>query len=133
MPTPEDEKFECYLKAFRPLTPDPLPADGLVRAPQRWQALRLWGAVAAALLMIGIAGLLSSVRYLPQNHTARNPPLVGWFAPVPLTLRTANASLASAPSYKAAFDHLAFRSQSSKLPEGKQSAIAVLAKEKVKL
>jgi hypothetical protein len=51
----------------------------------------------------------------------------------PLTMRSANAWLATAPSFKAAIDDLAFRSQASPLPQGKQSAIAVLRKEKIRL
>jgi hypothetical protein len=51
----------------------------------------------------------------------------------PLTMRSANAWLATAPSFKAAVDDLAFRSQTSPLPQGTQSAVAVLSKEKSRL
>jgi hypothetical protein len=51
----------------------------------------------------------------------------------PLTMRSANAWLATAPSFKAAVDDLAFRSQVSPVPQGKQSAVAVLSKEKIRL
>jgi hypothetical protein len=53
--------------------------------------------------------------------------------PEPLTMRSANAWLATAPSFKAAVDDLAFRSQTRPLPQGKQSAVAVLSKEKIRL
>ncbi|MFZ0279636.1 MAG: hypothetical protein WA254_06135 [Candidatus Sulfotelmatobacter sp.] len=48
-------------------------------------------------------------------------------------MRRANAWLAAAPSFKAAVDDLAFRPQTSPLPQGKQSAVAVLSKEKTRL
>jgi hypothetical protein len=40
--------------------------------------------------------------------------------------------LAKAPSFKAAFDGLAFHPE-TRLPQGKQSAVAVLSKEKIRL
>jgi hypothetical protein len=55
-------------------------------------------------------------------------------APTPgLTIRGANALLATAPSYKAAMNELAFHPKSSSVPKDKQSALAVLGKEKIKL
>jgi hypothetical protein len=51
----------------------------------------------------------------------------------PLTMRDANALLATAPSYKAALDEMAFHHQPSTVPKDKQSGLAVLAKEKIKL
>jgi hypothetical protein len=51
----------------------------------------------------------------------------------PLTMSSANALLAAAPSFKVAVDDMAFRSQTLRLPQGKQSAVAVLGKEKIKL
>jgi hypothetical protein len=51
----------------------------------------------------------------------------------PFTMRSANAWLATSPSFKAAVDELAFRSPASPVPQGKQSAVAVLSKEKIKL
>lgn len=133
MSTPEDEKFEFYLKEFHPLTPAPLPAHAFVRVPRSSRPLQLWGAFAFAVLIIGIAGVLMQLRHIPEGPKAGNEAPAGLFVPTPLTLRSANASLASAPSYKAALDNMAFRSQSSTVPQGKQSAVAILAKEKIKL
>jgi hypothetical protein len=48
-------------------------------------------------------------------------------------MRSANALMAKAPSFKAMVDDMAFRSQTIPLPKGKRSAVAVLAKEKIKL
>ena len=62
-----------------------------------------------------------------------NPPSIELALPKQaLTMREANALLASAPSYKAAVDSMAFHNQGS-FPKDKQSALAVLAKEKIKL
>jgi hypothetical protein len=67
-------------------------------------------------------------------NTARDVAFAERHAPSePLTMRSANAWLATAPSFKAAVDDLAFRSQTSPLPQGKQSAVAVLSKEKIRL
>ncbi len=51
----------------------------------------------------------------------------------PLTMRSANALMAKAPSFKAMVDDMAFRSQTIPLPKGKRSAVAVLSEEKIKL
>jgi hypothetical protein len=51
----------------------------------------------------------------------------------PLTMRSANALMAKAPSLKALVDDMAFHSQSIPLPTGKRSAVAVLGEEKIKL
>jgi hypothetical protein len=48
-------------------------------------------------------------------------------------MRSANALLAAAPSFKTAVDAMAFHSQTIPLPEGKRSAVSVLSKEKIKL
>jgi len=51
----------------------------------------------------------------------------------PLTMRSANALMAKAPSFKTMVDDMAFRSQTVPLPKGKRSAVGVLGKEKIKL
>jgi len=48
-------------------------------------------------------------------------------------MHDANALLAKAPSYKALMNDLALRPNSSTLSKNKQSAFAVLGKEKIKL
>jgi hypothetical protein len=48
-------------------------------------------------------------------------------------MRDANSLLASAPSYKAVLDEMAFHPRGSTVPKDKQSAVAVLSKEKIKL
>ncbi len=137
MPSPDDERFEAYLKRFRPLSPDPLPASEGAR-PSR-HTLIFWARIAvAALLLIVVLGTLELRNHFKQvsvsnaaSHGASTAEVV--VVRPPLTLRSANALLAAAPSFKAAVDDLAFRTRTTPLPKGKQSAVAVLSKEKIRL
>jgi hypothetical protein len=130
VPDRDDEKFEMYLKGFRPLIPDALPVRerSMARRPRRW--LVVTAAVASV-----IAGVIT-FRMLRQRSSSepRHFTSVQIFAPArPLTLREANALLETAPSYKSAMDELVFPRQSSTVQNQNQSALAVLAKEKIKL
>ena len=131
MPTLGDERFEVYLKQFRPLVPEPLPTVGLGHQARRTFVLWAWITAAAAILVIG--GLTLHIR----SNRARIIERVGnserFMDDRPLTIRTANVLLAKAPSFKAMVDDMAFRSQTIPVPKGKRSAIAVLGKEKIKL
>jgi hypothetical protein len=132
--TPDDEQFEAYLKRFHPIAPEPVPTLSVGHSSRRSPLLGIWLAAAAAILVIG-AGILHirSSRIVVSN-TASDAAVAERHAPSePLTMRSANAWLATAPSFKAAVDDLAFRSQTSPLPQGKQSAVAVLSKEKIRL
>ena len=100
-----------------------------------WGPRAVWVAAVALILVIG-AGLLrihpgtgrSGKAIESPDHGVRNG------APsAPLTIRSANAWLAQAPTVKAGIDLLAFSSQNTPFKNGKQSAIAVLSKEKIKL
>lgn len=133
MQTPDDEQFEAYMKRFHPIAPEPVPTAGTARSSRR--SISLWiGVGAAAVLVMGVLVLqIRSNRDVVPN-TMRDVALAERPAPSePLTVRSANTWLEAAPSFKAAVDGLAFRSQSSPLPQGKQSAVAVLGKEKIKL
>jgi hypothetical protein len=131
VPTLDDERFEKYLKQFRPIVPDALPmrrnSQEFLRRPSR---LRIWIAGAAAILILGMVGF-----YIGKDRMAHklSPASVQVDLTQPLTMRDANALLSNAPSYKAAVDSMAFRSQGVMIPKDKQSAFAVLAKEKIKL
>lgn len=132
MPTPEDERFETYLKQFRPIVPDALPVKEHQRAFPHYWRLGIWGAGAAAVIILGIVSFYMILSRGSQEP--RNPQWVSVNTPTqPLTMRDANALLATAPSYKAALDNMAFRCPSSTVTKDKQSALAVLAKEKIKL
>ena len=134
MPTLDDERFEAYLKQFRPLLPEPLPAVELSRGTRRTFARGAWAAAAVAALV-----LVALTLHIRTNR-ARVTEIVGnvgnpehFQESQTLTMRSANALMAKAPSFKAMVDDMAFRSQTVPLPKGKHSVVAVLGKEKIKL
>jgi len=132
--TPDDEQFEAYLKRFHPIAPEPLPTLSVGHPSRRSPPLGIWLAAVAAILVVGAVILHIRSNRVVVSKTASAVPFAEWHAPSePLTMRSANAWLATAPSFKAAADGLAFRSQPSPLPQGKQSAVAVLSKEKIRL
>lgn len=136
MPSPDDERFEAYLKQFRPLSPEPLPAEELARSSRR--AFIFGGGVAVAAVVLTVVLGMIALRSRPRQITGAStsgsePPTAHLVATQPFTLRSANALLAAAPSFKAAVDDLAFHSQTITLPNGKQSTVAVLSEEKTKL
>jgi hypothetical protein len=129
---PIDEKFETHLKQFRPVDPQPLRVERRVHAPQRWFVLAAWAAAAAAVVAVAVLGF--------HARPGRIAPPVETFAvvdqpvkPQSLTIRTANALLATAPSFKEAIDQMAFPPKPAPLPADKHSALAELSKEKIKL
>ena len=131
MPTPDDERFETYLKQFRPLVPDALPIHKREPAFSRYRVLGIWGAGVAAVVILGTIGL--RIRH-GQTERPRHPQSISVNASMQtLTMRDANSELARASSYKAALDAMAFHGQPSTVPNDKQSAVALLAKEKIKL
>jgi hypothetical protein len=134
VPTLDDEQFKAYLKQFRPLVPDPLPAAGSRHRVRRTFVLGAWAATAAAILVLVALTLHHLTNRAPVAETVGN---VGnpehLQASQPLTMRSANALMARALSFKAMVDDMAFRSQTAPLPKDKRSAIAVLGKEKIKL
>lgn len=133
MLTRDDEVFETYLKQFRPLVPDALPSREA--SQESWpprSVLRIWVVGAAAMVILGV--LSFHIFKSRVAHKGSYPASVKLVLPVqPLTMRDANALLATAPSYKAAVDCMAFHRQGPTIPKDKQSALAVLAKEKIKL
>jgi hypothetical protein len=127
----DNERFEKYLKQFRPLVADDLPVE-IRPAPRRYLAVAVWpmGAVAVVILV------LTSLRILNHRVTdqANHSFSIKLPEPTPsLTIRRANNLLATAPSYKAVMNELAFPAKSSSISKDKQSALAVLGKEKIKL
>jgi len=128
VPGPDDERFEQYLKAFQPIAPQPLPIERSGRA--------MMAALAGAAAVLVVAAVMLRSRPEPNQSSQResNPPAVEQLTnSQPLTIRTANAMLAQAPSAKAAIDSAAWHSQKTPLPQGKRSALAELSKEKTKL
>lgn len=134
MQTPDDEQFEVCLKRFHPIAPEPVPTLRVGHASRRSVSVGTWLAAVAAILVIGVVILHISSNRVVDPRAARDVAFAERHVPSePLTMRSANAWLATAPSFKAAIDALAFRSQTSPLPQGKQSAVAVLSKEKIRL
>lgn len=131
MPIPDDERFERYLKQFRPVFPEPLPIEVRGRAIWRW-----WFFALPAALAVLVASLLAiHFRRRPaQSPSAKNMAGIEQLTNIePLTLGRANHLLAHARSFKAALDGVAFQRQRSPLPEGTRSALATLSKEDIKL
>lgn len=131
MPDLDDQQFENYLRQFRPLMPDGLPADEISRVPRRRFIVAIWALGAIAIVAFAVAGLLIVHRRVggETNHFAS----VEFVSPQRLTMRDANAMLATSPSYKAVMNQLAFPPKTSTIPKDKLSALAVLGKEKIKL
>jgi hypothetical protein len=126
--TPDDEQFEAYLKRFRPICLEPVPRINIGRSSRCSLPLGAWLAAVAAILVVGAIVLrVRDNRVVVPTASEHRP------APLALTLRTANAWFATAPSFKAAVDGLAFHPQTNPVPQGKQSAVSVLGKEKIKL
>jgi len=132
--TPDDEQFEAYLKRFHPIAPEPVPTLSVSHSSRRSLPFGTWLAAVAAILVIGAVILHILSNRVVVSNRAGDAAITERHAPSePLTMRSANAWLATAPSFKAAVDDLAFRSQTNPLPQGKQSAVAVLSKEKIRL
>lgn len=134
MQTPDDEQFEVYLKRFHPIAPEPVPPLSVGSASRCSLSVGTWLAASAAVVLVGAAILHIRRSRVVVPNTVRDVAFAERRAPLqPFTMRSANAWLATAPSFKAAVDDLAFRSPTSPLPQGEQSAVAVLSKEKTKL
>ena len=126
MPTLDDQQFERYLKEFQPLAPESLQVEKQPVRARRPFVVMVWAAACAASVLL--AFLLWHRPKPPQGA------IVPQVASTPsLTIGRANALLASSPSIKAAVDQLSFQPQRASQTEGKQSALAVLSKENIKL
>jgi hypothetical protein len=129
-----NDRFEAYLKQFRPLAVEPLQMEKPGRATRRRFVLAAW-AVAVAVIFIAVALAFHARADRSQaaqvvSVAVRTERIVNT---EPLTIRSANALLAAAPSFKAAVDGMAFRRQVAPLPRDKHSALDTLSKEKTKL
>ena len=137
MPIPEDErneKFENYLRRFRPVEAAPLSLPQSRPVWRRWFLIPATvGAVAAVLLIV----------FVPLRRPIP-PPAIGGIdhqavdvqrsaQSQPLTISSARAFLAQSPSIKTALDGMAFTKQATPLRPGEQSALNILGKEKTKL
>jgi hypothetical protein len=133
VPIPDDERFEAYLKQFRPLVPRPLAAFGS-RHRVRGRFVLRTGAAAAVAILAGAAALHIHTQRVHFAGTTSFPAIPDRLPDgEPLTMRSANVLMMKAPSFQALIDDIAFRSQAIPLPKGKLSTVAVLGKEKTKL
>jgi len=112
--------------------PDPLPVKESGPAPRRHFAFAISVVGAVAMVILSLAGLRITNHHMvvDSNRSDSVQPLR---AMPPLTMRDANALLATAPSYKALMNELALRPNNATVSRNKQSAFAVLDKEKTKL
>ena len=128
-----DDQFEAYLKKFQPLIPDPLPA---LKPTRKVGHLRWLVASIAAVAVIAIFGVLALRVQRPRvvGPVATNLESSDMRPPMgPLTQQKTNEWLARAPSFKTAVDQLGFRPETNPVQQGKQSAVAVLSEERIKL
>lgn len=127
---PRDKQFEAYLKTFRPLAAGPLHTN-YGRNTRRTFSLAGFALVAATVLLV--TGLVIHSRHRQDRLTqtrqrlATNRPLS---TTLPLTIRNANALLATSSSFKAAVDEMTFQPRPAPISKDKLSALAVLSKEK---
>jgi hypothetical protein len=135
MPLPEetDEKFEGYLRQFRPLAPEPLPGGSHRLIRRRLAVAAMTLAVAVSLIVVWLK--------LSDQRFALQPPFSSksWRSsesltnPRPLTVGRASDLLTRSSSFKEAIDEIAFESRAIQLPKGTHSAVATLSKEKAEL
>jgi hypothetical protein len=134
VPIRDDEQFEKYLKQFRPVPPEPLTVKEQVRTRPRPLVIAAWAAVAVAIVVAVILSIRLSQPPSPVQDAGTGGPRVEPLnGPQPLTIASANALLAHAPSFKSAVESVAFRSEPEPVAEGKHSALVLLSKEKIKL
>jgi hypothetical protein len=130
-----DDRFEAYLKQFRPLAIEPLQIETSRRTARRSFRLAAWATAAAAVILVALVLAM-------HPHSVRTESRVGEgdlargersAESQPLTIGSANTLLTHAPSVKAALDLVPFHPPSTRLPKGKRSALAVLSEENDKL
>ncbi len=126
MPNLPDDQFESYLKQFRPLAPEQSRLEG--HSPTNWwpRPVAAWASVAVAVIVAFLI-LYPRVQHLNQRDVQRKP-ATQIEVPQPLTIRSADALLADAPSFKAAVDALALPSHATSFGV-RQSALEVLSKD----
>lgn len=124
----EDDKFEAYLKQFRPRAPEPLPAVTRGRHMRRALSLGSW---AVAIVLIGVLLATRWTAKPPHSSAGGGNRAASQTADLhPLTIRIANELLDRAPSLQAAMNELLLDSEEKAIPKG-QSAFAALGKEDV--
>jgi hypothetical protein len=134
VPIRDDERFEHYLKQFRPIPPDSLQGKRHGRGTRRSFMFVAWAALAAAVLLA--AALMMNSRRQPTHPPGGTESAAGPEQPAksqPLTIGSTNDLLAHAPSFEAAVNQVAFQSQATPSSKGMHSALAVLSEENITL
>lgn len=120
----EDDRFESYLRNFRPLPPSPRPRRR-ARGDVRRFVISL--SAAAGILIAALLGFHFRARHRQLSRTseavlkANSMPIAG-----PLTTEGANAALLRNSSVKAALDQMAFSLRSNPPSGGQVSALELL-------
>lgn len=124
----DDDKFEVYLKQFRPRAPEPLPVRTRGRHVRRALAVGSW---ATAIILSGVLLAMSWTAKPPHSSASAGDRIAFQTSDFhPLTIRTANELLDRAPSLQAAMNELLLDSEEKTIPKS-QSAFAALSKENV--
>jgi hypothetical protein len=127
VPVLPDDRFENYLRQFRPLPAGQMQIER--SGPRQWQARTLVACAAiAAVVLIALLILYPRARPPQPDVAVRGLGGAGVGNFQPLTIQSANALLTRALSFKAAVDDLAIPSPKSLL-QGKQSAFDALSKD----
>jgi len=108
--------------------------ENFSRATRRRFVFTAWAAAAAVILLVAV--LTFHLRPNRNHSSDGSGSLAGGEQLTdqqPLTIGSANDLLVHAPSVKAALDRVPFHPQSTQLPKGKQSALAVLSEDNDKL
>jgi hypothetical protein len=133
VPNLDEDRFEIYLKEFRPLAPAPLPLDVPAKRTHSRSAvlaglLATAAAVTLAIVMLHHRGSQGPSVNRNSNSSVADLPAISQ----PLTLGTANQLLVNSPSFEAALDSLESASSAVAIPRGRESALAVLSEENLK-
>lgn len=127
MPPSPDEKFESYLRGFRPVAGPHLRSPSSRREERFWRFVPLSGAAAVVLIAAGYL-----LRIGPERPKA-TPNAYSVEVPEVLTAGKANVLLTTARSFHSTLNAISFRYPETPFAQGKTSALAVLSKEKNKL
>ena len=122
-----DERFEAYLREFRPAAALPLPTER--KSASRRYLVSALAAVAAMIVAFAIGVWHTSTAQLSSEEASlsqlTNPQL--------LTLGSANRMLAQGQSVQVVLDSIPFHSQKVPIRQGQRSALEELGKEMNKL
>ena len=129
----DDERFEQYLKQFRPIDPEPLQPWERRGARRRFR-LAAWTAVAAVLLAMIVS--TNRARFKPgriSTHAGASSGTEWLTSQRPLTFDSERTLLAQPSSIDEVVERLIVQAQPVPAPKGKHSALAVLSKEDPRL